>query len=281
MDIELVTTGTLLWPSIGWDVPFLFGVPQTAVLSYVDPIIPLPMNACISNSISLDDVFFGNRMFYHPSDADCQYLMYIEYSVLSIDARDIALLALFATYIGNQHEWSNELALQTEEDDVSVSSSQLESNPVNTPHEAVFVSLMRECTKEVNSAQKLQSDMVRHCYTFSKHRDSFIHSPLVGRDETTNKGILLTNAALLENIGLLVKEEKGCFLLGPNAKKRTVFMYGDALSVDFHSQLYDIIFQKITQLGNEEYVRTLLDAQSVVIMQKGHFHLQMHQLSVI
>jgi hypothetical protein len=104
MDIELVTTGTLLWPSIGWDVPFLFGVPQTAVLLYVDPIIPLPMNACISNSMSLDDVLFGNHMFYLPSDADCHYLTSIEYSVLSFDTRDIASLALFATYIGNQHK---------------------------------------------------------------------------------------------------------------------------------------------------------------------------------
>ncbi len=133
----------------------------------------------------------------------------------------------------------------------------------------------------MNSAQKLQCDMVRHCYPFSKHGDSFIHSPLVGRDETTNEGMLLTNGALLENLGLLVKEEKGHYSLGPNAQKRTVFMYGDVLSVDFHSCLYDIIFQKITQLGNEEYVRTFLDTHSAVIMQKGHFHQQMHQLGVI
>ncbi len=118
---------------------------------------------------------------------------------------------------------------------MSVSSSQLESNPANTPREAAFVLLMRKCTKEVNNAQKLQSDMVRHCYLFSKHGDSFIHLPLVRRDETTNEGMLLTNAALLENLGLLVKEKKGRFLLGPNAKKQTVFMYGNMLSVDFHS----------------------------------------------
>ncbi len=58
MDIELVSTRTLLWLSIGWDCPILFGVPRTANLSYVDPIIPLPLNALISNTTSLDDLLF-------------------------------------------------------------------------------------------------------------------------------------------------------------------------------------------------------------------------------
>ncbi len=60
MDIEIVSTGTLLWPSIGWDCPILFGVPRTADLSYVDPFIPPPMNALIFNTTSLDDVLFCN-----------------------------------------------------------------------------------------------------------------------------------------------------------------------------------------------------------------------------
>jgi hypothetical protein len=220
-------------------------------------------------------------MFYHPSDVDCRYLTSIEYSALIFDTRDIALLALFASYLGYLAKWRKELTLQADEDDVSLSSSPLDSISSTTPREAVFVMLMHECSKEIDIAQQLQSDMVEHCSLCSKHGDSFIHLPLVGRDETTNERMLLTNAALLENLGLLVKKDKGCFLLGLNATKRTVFMYGDALSVDFHSRLYNIILQKITQLGNEDYVRMLLDAHSAVIMQKGHFHQQMHQLSVI
>jgi hypothetical protein len=37
----------------------------------------------------------------------------------------------------------------------------------------------------------------------------------------------------------------------------------------------------MTQLGNDEYVRILLDAQQRVFGQKGHFHQQMHLLGTI
>jgi hypothetical protein len=63
---------------------------------------------------------------------------------------------------------------------------------------------------------------------------------------------MLTNAALLVHLGLLHKIENGKYCLGDNAKKRIIYLYGEALLVKFHSTLYDKILQQITQLGNKK-----------------------------
>ncbi len=92
---------------------------------------------------------------------------------------------------------------------------------------------------------------------------------------------MLTNAALLKLAGLIVKQTNGKFILGPNATKRHVFLYGDGFSVNLYSTIYDKILRQITRLGNEEYVGTLLDAQDRIFIQKGAFHQCMHHLASI
>ena len=126
-----------------------------------------------------------------------------------------------------------------------------------------------------------RSDMVRHLYPYSKQPDKFIHFPLIGRDETTNEGMLMTNNAILTNVGLLRKMDKGQYSLSENAPKRIIFLYGDALSVSLHGKIYDKILRRITQLGNREYIETLLSAQDRVVIQKGQFHQLMHHLGAI
>jgi hypothetical protein len=93
--------------------------------------------------------------------------------------------------------------------------------------------------------------------------------------------MMLTTASILEVLGLLVKKPNGKYILGDNALKRSVFLYGDALAVCLHSTLCDNILQQITQLGNKEYVEILLKVQEHVFVQKGQFHQQMHLLGAI
>jgi hypothetical protein len=59
MEVTRVTTGLLLWPTIGWKVHSLYSVPPIAELSYVDPIVPLPMNACVHCDSTDDDLLFS------------------------------------------------------------------------------------------------------------------------------------------------------------------------------------------------------------------------------
>ncbi len=92
---------------------------------------------------------------------------------------------------------------------------------------------------------------------------------------------MLTNAALLQLAGMVMKQTNGKFILGPNAMKQHVFLYSDGLSVSLHSAIYDKILRQITWLGNEEYVGTLLAAQDCIFIQKGAFHQSMHHLAPI
>jgi hypothetical protein len=123
--------------------------------------------------------------------------------------------------------------------------------------------------------------VVRHLYPHARVEDVYFHPPLIGRNKTTNDGMMLTNAALLEILGLLKPIDGGRYVLGSNALQRKVFMYGDALSVAKHSALHDKIFKGITRLGNKDYVETFLSAHERVFMQKGQFHQQIHQLGAI
>jgi hypothetical protein len=90
--------------------------------------------------------------------------------------------------------------------------------------------------------------MLNHLYPHAKKLDNYIHAHSIGCEETSNKGMMLTNAGLLEILGLLTKkiDSRSKFDLCPNAKKRCVFLYNGALSVSLHSALYDKILRQIT-----------------------------------
>ncbi len=51
IDIQRVMGGKLIWPRIGWEVFLLHGVVHCSDLSYVDPIIPLPLHACVNSNV--------------------------------------------------------------------------------------------------------------------------------------------------------------------------------------------------------------------------------------
>jgi hypothetical protein len=152
------------------------------------------------------------------------------------------------------------MAMEQSEDDENMPHSYA---PVGLPHEydnkVVFLRMMKACNKAIYHAKTFRSDMVKHLYPHSKVPDKYIHFPLIPRDETTNEGMTMTNAAILSSVGLLQKEEKGKYSLSNDAKERVVFMYGDALTVSLHG----------------------LAAQDHIVIQKGQFHLLMHLLGAI
>ena len=85
------------------------------------------------------------------------------------------------------------------------------------------------------------ADVVKHLHPSAKVEDKYIHLPLIPRDETSTEGMMLINASILESLGLLIKQPNGKYILGENAKKRTIFLCGDALTICLHSLLNDKI----------------------------------------
>ena len=235
-EIVHVTTGTLLMPSLGWNVTSITRQTPTPVMSYLDYPIPPPIHACVEIGISMDQLLFENREFLHGGDCLGRQLTAAEYSELIRDHEDLSDIRVFGDYLKSVHNWKNEMELNAFEDDLDVPLHYL---PNGIPHqytnETSFVLLLSLFTTEIDSALKLRSKLVKHLHPFAHQVDEYIHLPIVGRDETCTEGMLLTNAALMEHLGLLTKATKGRFNLGPNAKQRTVFLYGDALSVNFHN----------------------------------------------
>ena len=144
--------------------------------------------------------------------------------------------------------------------------------------ERIFVNSIMSCASSIHVAKCLRGELLAHLHPHAMTADIYIHAPLIGREELSNEGMMLTNVSLLELMGLLSKRTDGSdlFHLGPNALNRHIFLYGDALSVNLHSSLYDKILRQITRLGNKDYVDTLLQAQRRLFVQKGQFHQLMH-----
>ena len=93
--------------------------------------------------------------------------------------------------------------------------------------------------------------------------------------------MILTIATLNKSSGLISKIGEDDFELCNNASDRMVLLYGDALSVNNHSQIPMKIHRKLTTIGNEAYIVTFLDCHKSIVMQKGLFHQLMHQSAVI
>ncbi len=274
------------WPQIGWTVCLVKGVPPTAVLDYVNPVVPPPMNACCLLNITSDELLFTCHDLRQSGDDQSCCISSDEYNELIIDAEDVILLDSFRSLMKILHEWKGQLDLEREEDGDFVDDDlQPAYIPLGLPHdyacEERLVSLLDSCEKEIYHAKTFRLDVVCHLYPHAKVPDQYIHFPLIPRDESTNEGMTLMNAAILNSVGLLKKEEHGKYSLGNRAEQRLVFMYGDALTVRLHGAIYDRTLRQITQLGNRNYIEVLLKAHDRVVIQKGQFHQLMHQLGAI
>jgi hypothetical protein len=285
MEIQRVLTGSLVWPTIGWDVISSFQVIPAAELSYLDPIIPPPMNACVHCDVSLDNLLFTKREFYQSGDENSRYITSIEYDKLIRNSEDVSILSTFSRCLLKLHQWKDEL--ETQNDDKSTKSGLDRSGhcTAGIPHcyknKNAFLDQINHCTADIFHETRFHTDVVKHLHPYAKVEDKYIQIPLVPPDETSSKGMILTNASILESLGLLIKQPNGKYVLGENAKKSTIFLYGDALTVCLHFTLYDKILQQMTQLGNEESIRILLGTQERVFVQKGCFHQQINLLGAI
>ena len=117
INIERMTSATLLLPTIDWHVLTLFAVPPCQELSYDKPKVPPPMNACVRKDISMDDLLFTSRDLHMSGDPNTRYLSSDEYEQLIIDSEDINLLSGFKNYLRVVHQWKEELLQQAGEED--------------------------------------------------------------------------------------------------------------------------------------------------------------------
>ena len=156
--------------------------------------------------------------------------------------------------------------------------------PFSRPYESTYVDIPRDsdkedaliktlarCTKVMSHVYNFQAHSIKHINPTAHETDEFIIPPVIPREETSNSGILLTSLSLHESCELLEKGEEGNFDLQSKAKSRYINMTGDALSVKNYKSLKMKTTQKLTTIGNEGLVDTLIAAHDRITIQHGYF----------
>jgi hypothetical protein len=184
IDEDRITSGTLLWPTVDLNVQKLKGVSPCPDLSYDNPIIPPPMNACILKDITMDELLFSStRTFLRSGDATSRDLTSFEYDQLINDSEDINLLNTFRNYLQVVHKWKDELSKKHREEDEEDNHEVVMDKPylpMNIPHhyenEELFIEQFSQCKTEVALALRFRADMVRHLYPHSCMSVSYLWS---------------------------------------------------------------------------------------------------------
>jgi hypothetical protein len=73
-------------------------------LSYVDPIIPPPLHACVKSNVLSEDLLYSARNFMLSGEPDSRYIMSDKYDSLILEAEDIALLNTYSRQLTTLHQ---------------------------------------------------------------------------------------------------------------------------------------------------------------------------------
>jgi hypothetical protein len=231
-EISQVTSGLLLWPAVDWEVmPFPgVGNPVTRLqdLSYIDLVIHPSVNAWVNKDVLRDQLLFSHQQFYDAGTPNTHSISLLEYNKLICDSNDLLLLNTFARYLTSLHQVQEELHVEDKEENEEHNDCNNNYNPSlclpdSIPHQyeskKLYLENIEWYTKEFYHVPRFYTGLIHRLYPHSEVEEKYIHAPLIGRDETSNKGMMLTNAALLKLAGLVMKQTNGKFILGPNATK--------------------------------------------------------------
>ncbi len=181
--------GGLVLPRVGWEVILLFGLEATSdELSYVNSIIPSPLNACVGTDTISDDILFQKRRLYHAGEVGSRYLTSSECREFIHDSYDVSLLSAFSCCLSTQHDWNTQLRLEREEDGDSALPStfrNMNGIPQSIDKEVAFIKMMDQCASEIHHAVQFHSDLIMHLHSRCMELNRYIHLPLIPRNETT------------------------------------------------------------------------------------------------
>ena len=128
-EIVHVTTGTLLMPSLGWDVKTIPQQTQTPDVCYIDYPIPPPIHACVEIGILMDKLLIEKPEFLRCGDCRGRQLSSAEYNELILDHEDLSDIRVFGDYLKRIHNRKYELELNGFEDNLDILPSEWYTSP--------------------------------------------------------------------------------------------------------------------------------------------------------
>ena len=107
--------------------------------------------------------------------------------------------------------------------------------------------------------------------------------PITPHCETSHKGMLLVFIEIMKSYQMCMPVDEGRrFKLLPNADKREINMYGDALSSrNWYAMEYEL-YRRVAEIGMEKWVRPMIETFKCVVMQHDYLHeIRMHRQDCI
>lgn len=283
-EADLIEHHNLFWPKVGWEVVSMPGAEQYRPPTYDEnQFIPTPVRSRIPTGKSLADMVLQGCEF--AAEGEGEPFTIRQYMMGLIQSQRLIELNCFRNHLYGLHR--KEL-----EDKIALDEAQATLSPENrkpyvsdyaglirdNEKESAFLDTISNCSKHMGNAYMYQSACINQMNP-TAHATDRVHIPsLIPFDEVSSDGMLMTSLSLHERCELLVKAPKGEYWLQESAKSRNVIMTGDALSVKNHRGLRLKIYQKLTQLGNEDLVDTLAGAHDSITLMPGDFHEDMHRL---
>ena len=111
--------------------------------------------------------------------------------------------------------------------------------------------------------------------------DKYLWLPITPHDEMKHDEAMLAFVQICIDLGLIEKNDANEYSMCPDADLRTIFQYGDVLTIQKWYQLGDIILRKMTHIGKEEFVEMMTTVYNKFIKCHDYLHENIHRLQFI
>ncbi len=204
----------------------------------------------MKSSVLSEDLLCSARNFMLSGEVDSRYITSDEYDSLILKAEDIVLVNTYSRQLTTLHQWKDKLTSQYNEDDSVDGNEPSPCLSLGIWHdynkEKSFITHFNCCLSEVYYVLRICSDLTKHLYPHSKIEYCYMHLPLIGQNETSNEGMMLANASLLEILGLLIKQDNRQYKIGPNASERIVMLLRICVDYSFEvGQMFVVLSDTI------------------------------------
>ena len=158
-----------------------------------------------------------------------------------------------------------------------------QSEREGTAVEHCFVSVVSKYKPKLQETKDFQGNAVKQYNPDVDKDSSMMFLKMSPHDEVSTAGIALVVIGLLLTVGLVVSRGDGKgYRLANNALKRTLFLYGDRLSIiNVENLVPKLMNEQCRGNTDDESATVYLEALSRVRMFPGDLHILMHMLALV
>ena len=150
---------------------------------------------------------------------------------------------------------------------------------------SVFRSKMEQLMKVepsmYDSARTFRVDNLRYWNKSYDAVDKYLLYPITPHDEMKKDEAMLAMVQICIDLGLIEENDSNEYSICEDAHRRTIFQYGDVLTIQKWQQLAHVILSKMTHIGKEDFVEMMMKVYNNFIKSHDYLHENIHRLQFI